>query len=129
MAPNLRPSRKDRWRRLRRMEPRALPHSEEAEKSVLGGILIDNSMYETAAKVVAPSDFYYPHLRVVFECIAGLRAKDTAADLVTVVESLTRNNLIDEANGPAAVASLTDGVPRSTNVAHYAGIVREKALQ
>ena len=110
------------------METRTLPRSEEAEKSVLGGILIENSMYEVAAGIIQPSDFYYPHLRVVYECIGGLLSRSTVADLVTVVESLTRNGKIGDANGPAAVASLTDGVPRSTNVASYADIVKKKAL-
>jgi hypothetical protein len=105
----------------------ALPHSLEAERSVLGAILIENSVYDVAAEVLQPSDFFRDAHRYVYECIGGLIGRSSPVDLVTVAESLERNGLLEEV-GVAYLASLVDGIPRSTNVAHYAGIVKEKAL-
>lgn len=108
-------------------EPRTVPHSLDAEKSVLGAILINNTVYAQAAAVVTAADFFRLGHRRVFECIGGLLERGAAADLVTVAESLQRNGLLDEAGGPAYIASLVDGVPHSTNVEYYAQIVKEKA--
>lgn len=109
-------------------QQRVLPHDLDAEKSVLGAILIDNSVYVAAAEIVQPADFFRVGHRHVYECMAGLMARSVAVDYRTVIESLTRNGLIEEAGGPAYIAALTDGVPLATNVQHYAGIVKEKAL-
>jgi hypothetical protein len=109
-------------------ELRTLPHDLEAETSVLGAILIDNSVYAIAAGILQSSDFFRNAHRHVFECLVGLTERSVALDLVTVKESLERNGLLDKVGGPAYLASLVDGIPRSTNVEYYAGIVKEKAL-
>lgn len=109
--------------------PRTLPHDLGAERAVLGAILIDNSTHAIAASVVQPSDFFRDAHRHVFECMCGLVDRDVPLDLITVGESLERNRLLDDVGGPAYLASLVDGMPRSTNVAYYAKTVKEKALR
>lgn len=109
------------------MEQRVLPHSLDAERSVLGAILINNAVFPAAAEVVQAADFFRDGHKRLFECIDGLLTRGVEADLVTVKESLERNGLLDDAGGFAYVSALVDGVPHSTNVAYYAAIVKAKA--
>ena len=106
---------------------RALPHNLEAERCVLGSILINNSAFDVAAEFVKADDFYRDAHRRVFERIAGLSERGQAIDLVTLREALDRAGDLEPAGGPAYISTLADGVPRSTNVVHYAQIVKEKA--
>lgn len=107
---------------------RTLPHNLEAERSVLGVILADNSAFELASQIVTAGDFHRESHRRIFEAIAYLiDERRSDVDFVTLKEELTRRGLLDEIGGPAFVSSLVDGVPRSTNVRYYAEIVRDKA--
>ncbi len=107
---------------------RTLPHNLEAERSVLGAILIQNDTYNVAAQVVRPEDFYRDAHRRIFARIIALAERGQAVDFVTLKEELGRAGELDTVGGPAYIASLVDGVPRATNVEHYATIVKEKAV-
>jgi replicative DNA helicase len=106
---------------------RTLPHNLEAERSVLGAILIDNDTFNIAASVVTPASFFRDAHRRVFERMVDLAERSQPIDLVTLKDALERSGELEEVGGPAYIASLIDGVPRSTNVEYYAQIVREKA--
>ena len=106
---------------------RTLPHNLEAERSVLGAILIDNDTYNVAAAMLDAKAFFRDAHRRVFERMADLSERSQPIDLVTLKEELERAGELDEVGGPAYIASLVDGVPRSTNVEYYAQIVKEKA--
>jgi len=106
---------------------RTLPHNLEAERSVLGAILVQNDAFNMAAQVIDSRDFYRDAHRRIFERMAALSERSHAIDFVTLKEELSRNGELDEVGGPAYVASLADGVPRATNVEYYAKIVKEKA--
>lgn len=105
---------------------RTLPANLEAERSVLGAVLIDNQVYPVAASVVAGGMFFRDAHRRIFEAIVRLEAKHVPMELVTLKEELERTSELEDAGGPAYVASLIDGVPYATNVEYYARIVREK---
>jgi replicative DNA helicase len=107
---------------------RVLPHNLEAERSVLGAILIENSAYTLAAQLVQPEDFYRDAHRRIYGKIIALAERRLAVDLVTLKEELARAGELDTVGGPAYVASLVDGVPRATNVEYYAKIVKEKSV-
>jgi replicative DNA helicase len=107
---------------------RPLPHNLEAERSVLGAILIQNDAYNTAVELVQPEDFYRDAHRRIFDRIIALSERRSAVDVVTLKEELARAGELDAVGGPAYVASLVDGVPRATNVEHYATIVKEKSV-
>jgi replicative DNA helicase len=109
------------------MTDRTLPHNLEAEKCVLGAILIDNPSFNQAAEVIDAEDFFRDAHRRIFEKMVGLSDRSLPIDPVTLKDELARSGELDEVGGPAYVASLTDGVPRSANVEHYARIVKEKA--
>src|SRR5215467_2991710 len=106
---------------------RTLPHNLEAERSVLGAILLHNDAFNLAAEVIDAEDFYRDAHRRIFDKMVKLADRGDAIDLVTLKEELGRSGEIDEVGGPAYIAALVDGVPRSTNVEHYARIIKEKS--
>jgi replicative DNA helicase len=106
---------------------RTLPHNLEAERSVLGAILVHNDAFNLAVQVVGPADFYRDAHRRIFDKMIALSERRQAIDFVTLKEELARAGEVDEVGGPAYIASLADGVPRATNVEYYAQIVKEKA--
>jgi replicative DNA helicase len=106
---------------------RTLPHNLEAERSVLGAILVHNDAFNTAVQVITPADFYRDAHRRIFDKMVALNERNQAIDFVTLKEELSRSGELDDAGGPAYIASLADGVPRATNIEYYARIVKEKA--
>lgn len=106
---------------------RTLPHNLEAERSVLGAILLHNDAFNLAAEVIDSKDFFRDAHRRIFDKMVKLAERGDAIDLVTLKEELGRAGELDEIGGPAYITALVDGVPRSTNVEHYARIIKEKA--
>src|SRR3954469_13829690 len=106
---------------------RTLPHNLEAERSVLGAILVHNDAFNQAVQMVMPADFYRDAHRRIFDKMVSLNERNQAIDFVTLKEELSRAGELDDVGGPAYVASLADGVPRATNIEYYARIVKEKA--
>jgi DnaB helicase-like protein/AAA domain-containing protein len=104
-----------------------LPHNPNAERSILGAILLDQSSLTVAAGSVSASDFFLPQHRHIFERMIALAGGNIAIDPVTLVEDLTRTGNLESAGGPAYISQLTDGMPRVSNVEHYARIVKEKS--
>lgn len=108
---------------------RTLPSNLEAERSVLGAIILHNDAYEKIAKTIDGADFFRDAHRRIFESIERLlEHPGGTVDMVTLKEDLGRVGDLDECGGPVYISALIDGVPRSTNIEHYASIVREKAL-
>ena len=106
---------------------RTLPHNLEAEKSVLGAILIHNEAFNHAAELIDSRDFFRDAHRRIFDKMVALSERGNAIDFITLKEELSRAGELDECGGPAYIAALADGVPRSANVEYYARIVKEKA--
>jgi replicative DNA helicase len=106
------------------MSDRVAPHNLEAEKAVLGACLLYGDLIPTAASILKPEDFFRMAHSVIFRLILKMPAVDT----VLMVDGLLKAGELEKVGGPAYVASLTDGVPRSTNVDHYATIVRDLAI-
>jgi DnaB-like helicase N terminal domain/AAA domain len=106
---------------------RPMPHNLEAERAVLGAVLVDNEAFAAADGIITEETFFRKAHGQIWQALAALLQRDKPADLITVTNELARLGTLEEVGGPAYVASLVDGVPRSTNVPHYAGIVKEKA--
>lgn len=104
-------------------QARTLPHNLEAERSVLGAVLIENSALGVSAAVLEASHFFRDGHRRIYESFERLAEKKRPIDLLSVADDLERKGELQEAGGPAYLASLVDGVPRSTNVDYYAEIV------
>ena len=107
---------------------KGLPSNVEAERSVLGAILLDNSAYNQAAALLTPEDFSLDSHRRIFLRITELADRSKPADLVTLCEELQRHNELEAVGGAGYISSLTDGLPRLSNIEHYAKIVQDKAL-
>jgi len=105
-----------------------LPHAAEAERSVLGAVLLDNGQFDRARELLSEEQFYSDRHRKIFLAFEQLSEAGAALDLVTLKDELERQNTLEACGGPAYLAGLIDGVPRSSNIEHYAKIVQEKAL-
>jgi replicative DNA helicase len=105
-----------------------LPNNLEAERSVLGAILLDNNALNSALENLRPEDFFLDQHRRLFTQMIALSEHQQAIDLVTLTEELHRHGELEAAGGAPYLASLVDGMPRVSNVEHYARIVKEKAL-
>ena len=110
------------------MVPRVPPHSDEAEQSVLGSILIDADAVGVAAENLRPDDFYDPKHKQIFEAVLALYAKGQPVDLVTVKTALESRGTLETAGGLKYLGQLATAVPNSVYVRDYIRIVRERAL-
>jgi replicative DNA helicase len=107
---------------------KGLPSNVEAERSVLGAILLDNSAYNQAAASLRPDDFSLDSHRRIFLRMTDMNERSRAVDLVTLSEELMRNNELEAVGGASYISSLTDGLPRLANIEHYSKIVKDKSL-
>jgi replicative DNA helicase len=107
---------------------RTPPHSLEAERTVLGGILVNPSNFSVALSTLAIEDFYKDAHRTILESIGRLVDKGVTVDLVAVGEELRREGALDAIGGAAYLSSLMDGVARNSNIRYYASIIKDKAL-
>ncbi|TNC82319.1 MAG: replicative DNA helicase [Oleiphilus sp.] len=104
------------------------PHSIEAEQSILGGLLLDNSKWDVVGDMVIEDDFYRHDHRLIYRVIARLANEGNPVDVVTVGEELERLNEIESAGGMAYLGELVEKTPSATNVRAYAEIVHERAV-
>ncbi|MBI5729443.1 MAG: replicative DNA helicase [Candidatus Magasanikbacteria bacterium] len=105
------------------------PQSLEAEMSFLGSLLIDKDAMLKVADMVRVEDFYKDAHAKIFEAIMELYAKNEPLDLLTLSNRLTEKNHLESVGGRGYLAALTNTVPTSSNVAHYANIVHRKATR
>ena len=104
------------------------PHSPEAERTVLGGILVSNQNLNVVLSLITPEDFYKEAHFKILERMITLVDKDLPVDLIALSEECQRAGILEEVGGASYLASLMDGVPRSLNIEYYARIIKEKAL-
>ncbi|HVL74434.1 MAG TPA: replicative DNA helicase [Noviherbaspirillum sp.] len=107
---------------------RVPPHSIEAEQSVLGGLLLDNSAWDRIADFVNEDDFYRYDHRIIFQHIAKLISNTKPADVITVYEALGSSGKADEVGGLAYLNALAQNTPSAANIRRYAEIVRERGV-
>ncbi len=107
---------------------RALPHNPEAERTVLGAVLVDNAAFNSAAELLSREDFYREAHRRIFDAMAALAERSQPIDLVTLKDELVRGAALEAVGGAAYLGGLMDGVPRITNVEQWSRIIKEKAV-
>lgn len=110
------------------MNLRVPPHSIEAESSVLGGLLLDNRMWELCADVLTAGDFYRHENQQIFAAIEALINADKPADVVTVFAELQRQGKASDTCSLAYIGNLAQYVPSASNIRRYSEIVRERAI-
>lgn len=106
---------------------RGLPASPEAERSILGGVLLDNEQWSEVCVGIASHEFFLDSHCEIFAAMAELVAENSVIDTVTLTVRLLARKRLDAVGGAGYLASLTDGVPRRSSLKHYIRIVKEKA--
>jgi replicative DNA helicase len=105
-----------------------LPANVEAERSILGAILLDNLAYNQAAEHLKPEDFSLDSHRRVYGRMVDLAESSRPIDLITLVEELDRHKELEAIGDVGYISGLLDGVPDRPSIEHYIKIVRDKAL-
>ena len=106
---------------------RVAPNSIEAEKSVVGAMIMDNEAIQIAAEIVTGDDFYNKQLGTLFETMVELDRSGSAVDMVTLQNRLREKNASPQISSNEFIAELVDSVPTSANIKYYAQIVAEKS--
>jgi replicative DNA helicase len=106
---------------------RVPPHSLEAEESILGGVLLDNEAFDRIADAVSPDDFYVERHARIFSAVQSLSEQAMPMDAVTVADRLKQRDELARVGGTSFLLELTERVPTTANIEHYARIVHEKA--
>ena len=104
------------------------PHSIEAEQSLIGGLLLDNTAWDRVGDAVSESDFYRDDHRRIFMHIRKLVETGRPADVVTVFESIDKSNEVDQTGGLSYLGEIANNTPSAANIRRYAEIVRERAV-
>jgi replicative DNA helicase len=104
------------------------PQSLDAEESVLGSILLDSHALDRVIETMSDTDFYRESHRKIFRAMIALSEKNEPIDLVTLTDTLKARSELQDVGGAIYLAELSDKVPSAANVAHYARIIREKAV-
>ena len=102
---------------------RIMPHSSEAEQSVIGSMLIDNDTISIAAERLTAEDFYQYQYGVIFDAIVSLYNSNVSVDIVTVQNKLKESNVSPELYSIEFISSIVASVPTSANIRSYADIV------
>jgi replicative DNA helicase len=107
---------------------RALPNSAEAERAILGGVVLDNGLISQAIELLRPEDFYVPSHRRIFMAMIALFERGAEINPILIGEELKKENALESVGGISFITNLTYGIPHSTNIAHYAKVVRGKSM-
>ena len=103
------------------------PHSIEAERSVLGGLMLDSDAWDRVSALITGDDFYRSEHRPIFRAMEGLVGQNKPLDIVTLAESLELQGELDTVGGLTYLTELASSTPTASNVAAYAEIVQERS--
>jgi replicative DNA helicase len=110
------------------MLERPLPNSAEAERAILGAIILDNSLVSQAIELLRPEDFYVPSHRRIFLAMIALFEHGSEINPILIAEELKRDGAVESVGGLTFITNLTYGLPHFANVAAYAKIVGDKSM-
>lgn len=105
---------------------RCLPNSAEAERAVLGAVILDNSLISQAMALLTADDFYIPSHRRIFVAMVALVGQDREIDPILIAAELQKENALEGVGGISFITNLTYGLPHSTNISNYAKLIAGK---
>lgn len=105
----------------------SMPHSIEAEQSVLGALMLDNSRLDAVLAVITEQDFYRDDHRVIFRMMLALQEAGQPMDVITLSEELHKHNELDRIGGLGYLVDMANNTPSAANILAYANIVRERS--
>lgn len=115
--------------RTRRTElEKPLPHNLEAERSILGSLLLNNDLLAQTEHAIKPDDFFLEQNRRIFRRMLWLAAAKQPIELITLTDALANEKELEAAGGPGYVSSLVDGMPRTSSIQTYIEMVKSKSL-
>lgn len=104
------------------------PQNIEAEEAVLGAVMIDQDAIIKITDILTPADFYLPAHRFIFEAAMALFERHEPMDIVSITHRMKEDGTLDRVGGAAYLSTLIEGVPSSSHIIHYAGLVKEKKV-
>jgi replicative DNA helicase len=107
---------------------RPLPRSLEAERAVLGGLMLEPAKMSEVAEIVTEEDFYPEGHQLIFKVMKEMSERGSPTEMVAVVDALSRSGRIDMVGGISYVSALPDNVPSTANIEYYARVVKERSL-
>jgi replicative DNA helicase len=110
------------------MENRVPPQNVDAEKSILGGLMLEQEAWDEVSEILAEDDFYKPAHKKIYSAIRELHKREMPSDLVTVSNLLMERGELESLGGAAYLAEMIDLTPSTANISSYAKIVQEKSL-
>ncbi|EIQ3847328.1 replicative DNA helicase [Staphylococcus pseudintermedius] len=110
-------------------EHNRMPHSHEAEQSVLGAIFLDPELMSSTQEILLPESFYHGAHQHIFRAMMDLNEDGKDIDIVTVLDRLTQEGVVNEAGGPQYLAEITSNVPTTRNIQYYTDVVFKNAVK
>jgi replicative DNA helicase len=110
------------------MENRLPPQNIDAEKSILGGLMLEQDAWDEVSELLVEDDFYKPAHRKIFSAVRELKRREQPSDLVTVSNMMTERAELESVGGAAYLVEMVDQTPSTANIGSYAKIVQEKSL-
>src|SRR5688500_3111043 len=110
------------------MLERPLPHSADAERAILGAVVLDNALVNQAIELLRPDDFYVRAHQFVFRAMIALSERGGEINPILLGEALRREGALEQTGGIAFISELAYGLPHFTNIAAYAKVVSGKSL-
>jgi replicative DNA helicase len=107
---------------------KGLPSNVEAERSILGAILLDNAICYQAIELLKREDYFLDSHRRIYDKMLSLIDRSAPIDLITLSDELRRSGEFEQVGGATYIASLIDGVPRTDTIEPYAKIIKQKAM-
>jgi replicative DNA helicase len=107
---------------------RSLPNSTDSERAILGAVILDNGLISQAIELLRPEDFYVPSHRRIFLAMIALFERGAEINPILIGEELKKDSALESVGGVSFITNLTYGLPHSTNIAHYAKVVRGKSM-
>ncbi len=104
------------------------PHSNEAEQSVIGGLMLENHSWDRVVEIVSEIDFYRQEHRLLFRAMAEMAKSDRPFDVLTLAEHLKQHGVLADAGGEVYLFELARNTPTAANIVAYAEIVRERSV-
>ncbi|HEY1403134.1 MAG TPA: replicative DNA helicase, partial [Pyrinomonadaceae bacterium] len=105
-----------------------LPHSADAERAILGAIILDNGLVNQAIELLRPDDFYVRAHQHLFRAMISMSERGAEINPILLGEELRRDGALEQVGGIAFISELTYGLPHFTNLAHYAKVVKDKSM-
>ncbi|HAR6371678.1 TPA: replicative DNA helicase [Staphylococcus pseudintermedius] len=110
-------------------EHNRMPHSHEAEQSVLGAIFLDPELMSSTQEILLPESFYRGAHQHIFRAMMDLNEDGKDIDIVTLLDRLTQEGVVNEAGGPQYLAEITSNVPTTRNIQYYTDVVFKNAVK